>query len=655
MQKFFKAKSSYKATPKNKGGYDYQFVDPPPDTLVCKICLCPSKNPHLSVCCGHTLCKSCLVSAQNSTVGRGLAVGHVYPRVCPMCRSSKFQTFPNKQNERLIKSLAVFCTNKNKGCEWQGELNNVTRHIRHSDGCQFQEVGCPNECGSSVQRQRLANHIDKECPRRTVSCQYCHIAGEHQFIENQHKKECLKFPIPCPNGCGMTIPRESVVSHTARECLYEMLQCGNFCGAVYQRKDREAHITNCPRRKVRCQYCTIVTEYHVLKQHFEQCPKLPLPCPNECGEDNIARESMKEHRKVCPLEPVSCSNGCGKNIQQQHLTDHVNNQCLLRKITCQLCDITGEYQFIVHQHKDECPKVPLLCPNKCNATILRKNMNTHRKVCPLEVIQCEFNGVGCEIRLARRDFKTHNQEKVMEHLLFTKSELISTKNKLTNTEKQLAAIEKRLATSTNAALAKMEAKFQQKINEIDFIACKKNSELDAWLQQSSWFKTLHSWSATSLSGDNSLPVTIKMTGYSWKKRNNETWTSKPFYTSDKEYKIELIVRLAGDSPFGNHGSYMAVQLNFTYEGTRDSAWSTPFSPFCYHDDEYYNANETIQKFEVQVLNQTNNSEHFSETQEIRLQNRGYWYSNISTELLHRNTASCQYLKNDTIFFKVSNA
>ena len=282
------------------GGYDYEFVDAPPDTLVCKICHCPSKVPHLSVCCGHTFCKSCLVSAKNSTT---------LDDVCPICRSAKFQTFPNKQNERLIKSLAVFCTNKGKGCKWQGEVNDITSHLRNSNGCQFVEVSCSNNCGSFVQRQCLANHVENECPRRIVNCQYCHITGEHHFIENQHKKaECPKFPVSCPNECGMTIPRDSIVNHR-KVCVCQLLRCAHLCGAVYQRKQHQIHVMECPRRKVRCRYCNVITEYNVLKQHYEQCPKLPLPCTNECSEDRIPRESMEEHRKTCPLEPVSCSNG----------------------------------------------------------------------------------------------------------------------------------------------------------------------------------------------------------------------------------------------------------------------------------------------------------------------------------------------------------
>ena len=626
------------------GGYDYQFVDAPPDTLVCKICHCPSKVPHLSVCCGHTFCKSCLVGAKNSTVAN----------VCPICRSAKFETFPNKQNERLIKSLAVFCTNKDKGCKWQGEVNDITSHLKNSNGCQYVEVRCSNNCGSFVQRQYLANHVKNECPCRTVNCQYCHITGEHRFIEYQHKEaECPKFPTSCPNECGKIIPRDSIVDHK-KVCPYQLLQCANLCGAFYQRKNRYTHLAECPRRKIRCQYCNVITEYNVLRQHYEKCLKLPLPCPNECSEDRIPRESMEEHRKACPFEPVGCSNGCGKNIQRQHLTNHIDNQCPLRKITCQFCDITGEYQFITQQHKDECPKVPLPCPNKCSATILRKNMKAHRKVCPFEIIQCEFHGVGCETRLVRRDFKRHHREKVMQHLFFTKSELISTKSKLTSAEKQLAATEKRLAANTDAALAKMEAKLQQKINEVESNARKSNMELESRLQQSNWFIKLHSWAVVSLSEKDSLPVTIEMTGYARKIRNNESWTSKPFYTSDKEYRIELLVTPAGGSSHDDHSSYMEVQLNFTYEGTQERSTS-----YYYHHG-YYDDCGKIQKFEVQLLNQISDSEHFSETQEVYLKSYGCcrsWYrsKDISTGLLQRNTATCQYLKNDTIFFKIRNA
>ena len=48
-----------------------------------------------------------------------------------------------------------------------------------------------------IERQYLtsSSHVETECPRRKVNCQYCHDTGEHQFIEGQHKEECPAQPI----------------------------------------------------------------------------------------------------------------------------------------------------------------------------------------------------------------------------------------------------------------------------------------------------------------------------------------------------------------------------------------------------------------------------------------------------------------------------
>ena len=131
------------ATPNNGGGgYEYHFVATPPDWLMCNICHYPSRDPYLSGCCGHTFCKSCLEGAKKATT---------ISDACPICRNEEFVTIPHKQADRTVRSLHVFCTNKEKGCEWQGEVNNIVSHVTNSDGCQFEEVICTNGCGMCVQ------------------------------------------------------------------------------------------------------------------------------------------------------------------------------------------------------------------------------------------------------------------------------------------------------------------------------------------------------------------------------------------------------------------------------------------------------------------------------------------------------------------------
>ena len=118
-------------------GYDYVFISTPPDRVVCKICHLPSRDPYLSMCCGHVFCKCCGDNVKTSDI----------TNVCPVCGDEEYIIFPNKQLDREIKDLHINYSNNKKGCKWQGQLNDINCHLGNSDGCQFEEVKCSNECG----------------------------------------------------------------------------------------------------------------------------------------------------------------------------------------------------------------------------------------------------------------------------------------------------------------------------------------------------------------------------------------------------------------------------------------------------------------------------------------------------------------------------
>ena len=210
------------------GGYDYNFVKEPPDTTICVICQLASRDPYLSVCCGHVFCKSCL---DNAKIAADVAPD-IFEANCPMCRvpSQEFVTVPNKQIDRLVRSLHVYCTNKEKGCQWQGEVNYISDHLGRSDGCDFEDFLCSNNCGQIVQRQYLVGHLEAECPRRMVTCQYCGVDGEYQLIDGEHKELCSKFPLPCPNNCDseLKVSREDMDTHR-KECPLETVNCPYQC------------------------------------------------------------------------------------------------------------------------------------------------------------------------------------------------------------------------------------------------------------------------------------------------------------------------------------------------------------------------------------------------------------------------------------------
>ena len=89
------------------------------------------------------------------------------------------------------------------------------------------------------------------------------------------------------------------------------------------------------------------------------------------------------------------------------------------KMGCQYCQLRGEHQFIEGKHKEECVEYPLACPNKCKEVrcIPCKGINEHnRSRCPLEVINCEYHTMGCEVRMTHQIQKEHNKEKMEYHL-----------------------------------------------------------------------------------------------------------------------------------------------------------------------------------------------------------------------------------------------
>ncbi len=69
-------------------------------------------------------------------------------------------------------------------------------------------------------------------------------------------------------------------------------------------------------------------------------------------------------------------------------------------------------------HWPVCGSYPVQCPNKCSDDpIDRRNLNSHvSNDCPLAVVDCDFKGGGCEVRLPRKDLSAHLTEASMVHM-----------------------------------------------------------------------------------------------------------------------------------------------------------------------------------------------------------------------------------------------
>ena len=173
------------------------------EDLVCPICQEISSDPVQTSCCGHLFCKQCLKGP-----------------TCPLCRQ-RYTSVSDQFNTRKIKGLKVGCSNE--GCDWKGELGEI---VGHFETCMYENIPCANKCGENNTRIGIFIHMFDNCPFRMVKCEYCQWEDKANTLP-EHTTFCPALPVPCPDGCGQSVPREMLEKHS-ETCPKRLVKCKYF-------------------------------------------------------------------------------------------------------------------------------------------------------------------------------------------------------------------------------------------------------------------------------------------------------------------------------------------------------------------------------------------------------------------------------------------
>jgi len=79
---------------------------------------------------------------------------------------------------------------------------------------------CPNGCGIRYEKRFIPKHQADDCPKRTVSCEFC---KQDLIFEDEipHLTSCSEFRIPCPNQCTtQDFPRGQVNSIHLKNLIF---------------------------------------------------------------------------------------------------------------------------------------------------------------------------------------------------------------------------------------------------------------------------------------------------------------------------------------------------------------------------------------------------------------------------------------------------
>ena len=233
------------AVQEHQVGFECEFVEDPPKYLQaeCPVCLHIIREPYQVTCCGKSFCKVCIeqVKAKNNP--------------CPCCKQDNFDDFPNKGLQQPLYGFQVHCANKEIGCQWTGELRQLDKHLNLNEsnkedqlkGCKFADIKC-SYCSVYVTRNKLLQHQNELCIKRPFQCECCNsYESTYEDVIHNHLPVCGHHPIQCPNECGTSFQRQNLESHIIRDCPLTVVECEfNYAGCEVRlpRKDLPQHITN---------------------------------------------------------------------------------------------------------------------------------------------------------------------------------------------------------------------------------------------------------------------------------------------------------------------------------------------------------------------------------------------------------------------------
>ncbi|NXI33246.1 TRAF4 factor, partial [Sterrhoptilus dennistouni] len=220
------------------------------------------------------------------------------------------QIYPDPELEAQVLSLAIRCIHSEEGCRWSGLIKHLQVHL---GTCGFNVIPCPNRCSAKLSRRDLPDHVQHGCPKRRVKCEFCASDFTGEAFEG-HQGTCPQESVYCENKCGARMMRRLLSQHALSEC---------------------------PKRTQPCTYCSKEFVFDTIQNHQYQCPRYPVPCPNQCGTPSIAREDVTTHLKescntamlLCPFKEAGCKHRCPKLAMGRHLEEstktHLGMVCAL--------------------------------------------------------------------------------------------------------------------------------------------------------------------------------------------------------------------------------------------------------------------------------------------------------------------------------------
>lgn len=335
-----------------------------------------------------------------------------------------------------------------------------------------------------------------------------------------------------------------------------------------------------------------------LEQHMAKCEFAMVPCPKKCTHSN--------------------------KIMRKHLNKHLELYCPNRDTKCQECGVTGTYSYITQHHNQVCDMVLMPCSNSdCPQKVHRQTMKRHlEEECEHTTVTCKFSRIGCHAKMKRKRIQSHERDQDKFHFQMAFESTIKLQDTQSQLQQRVGELEKGLQSAINTNELKVDNGEKIKNLELKLETAMKN--------------------VASLVVKNGPTVfEFRVTQYLKKRHMNRVCMSRPFYTSTNGYR--MVIKIDTNCNLHAHGRYVSV-LARVIKGSSDRELPWPVTG----------------SVSFVLLNQLEDRNHFGRTYYMsRSENtvvgrdRGFFDFITQSGLAFDLVKNTQYLKNDTLFFRVS--
>lgn len=228
---------------------------------------------------------------------------------------------------------------------YTNELDEIVE-TSNADDVQFL-VPLPDRYRCPLCKKALKNPLQTACGHRF--CQIClnrTVSGINRkcpvdgqiidpvFQDISCQRELLQLVCVCNNqnhGCTWSGKLQNLTDHLSL-CAYKEVQCPNAgCAIKLLSQNLKEHVeVNCLFKKAACLWCGVSISQAEQQNHKKICPRLPLSCPEGCGESSIPRNSIDDHlENHCTLAEIVCpfkNNGCLFEARRDTVKEHCSEQ-----------------------------------------------------------------------------------------------------------------------------------------------------------------------------------------------------------------------------------------------------------------------------------------------------------------------------------------